>query len=176
MSAFDPFRTLASQRCVADIRRLCDATTVLAFRFAAIGMFLGACSAPQDRQREQMMDQIEKQVRLPQGAEPLDKYVRYYAGPDRGNIAAIYILPGLDELPPGEVCEELKANMSSAPCSSQSPITAEVGPGNRIWVPDSSKLPVPLRDTGKCGMVSVVYMVGQRRVVEAACFGQDVSY
>jgi len=43
-------------------------------------MFLGACSAPQDRQREQMMDQIEKQVRLPQGAEPLDKYVRYYAG------------------------------------------------------------------------------------------------
>jgi hypothetical protein len=149
---------------------------VQALTFLAVVVLIAGCSTRGDREHEQMMDQIEQQITLPHGAEPLNHYVRYYAGPEKGLVSAIYMLPGLDELAPGEGCEDLKVDGSTAPCKMKAPKTTEVGAGNRVWRAASWELPMPMRNTGKCGVVSVVYALAQRRVLEVACFGQVVNH
>jgi len=136
-----------------------------------VALSLMGCSSPQERERAALMDSIEQSVRLPQGAKSLDAYVRYYAGPDKEMVAAIYMLPGLDDPPRGEGCDELRADGSSVPCKFGWPRSAELGPGKRVWLSNIATLPMPMRDAGDCGIVSVVYHVSERRFIEVTCFG-----
>lgn len=143
---------------------------------AAIAVSLTGCSSPEDRAREELLDRIERSVRLPAGAKPFGSYARYYAPSGRDEVVGIFILPGLDELPAGEGCEELAVNGASAPCSFEGPKSSTVGAGNRVWLSDYAKLPMPMRDARNCGLISMVYQTAQRRFLEVVCYGESVDY
>jgi hypothetical protein len=139
-------------------------------------LMLSAPSRPATGSFEQLALDIEKQVQLPKGAKPLEAYARYYVRPVDGEVVATYVLPGLDEPAPGEGCEELREDMSSVPCTFSAPKSAQVGAGNRVWLRDVSEMPMPLRDAGACGVVTLVYQIAERRFLEVTCFGQSPSY
>ncbi len=62
--------------------------------------------------------QIEKQVKLPEGAARLSDYGRNYAFKGAGIVTGIYLIPiGTEERDEG--CEVMLANMASRPCSAQ---------------------------------------------------------
>lgn len=166
-SAFHPLRTLGFMWHALLMKSVCVTLAALS---------LTSCLSPEDRAREKLLDGIEQAIRLPAGAKPLDSYARYYAPSSPDEVTGILILPGLDELAPGVGCEELGENATSAPCSFEWPKSSAVGAGNRVWLSDYTKLPMPMRDTGNCGLISVVYQSSQRRFVEVACFGQEVDH
>lgn len=141
-----------------------------------VALLLASCSTPEKRVHDALMDGIEQAIRLPAGAKPLDAYVRYYAGPDGEEIAGVYILPGLDELPPGEGCDQLRVDSGVEPCTFGWPKSTRLGAGNRVWLGDYSELPMPMRETGDCGVVTVSYQTSERRFSDVRCFGQSVDY
>ncbi len=92
--------------------------------------------------REELMDQIERQVRLPEGAAPLASYARYYAWQDRDDgfrkVVAVY--QNLTGEPPG-----------------------------RNWVAEN-ELPVIL--DGGCGVISLSYNLAAQRIEHVTCNGE----
>jgi hypothetical protein len=142
---------------------------------AFVALSLTACSSPEGRAREALLDNIEQTVRLPAGAKPLQSYVRYYAPAGGGEVVGIFILPGVDELAAGEGCEQLREDGPTVPCTYDWPKSTGVGAGNRVWVSDYAKLPRPMRVASNCGLVSVVYRESDRRFVEVACYGDTVT-
>jgi hypothetical protein len=144
---------------------------------ALLVVSLGGCSSPEARQRDRLLDNIESSIRLPQGAKPLESYVHYYAPSGRGEIVGMFILPGLDDLPPGEGCEQLRKDMTSEPCTFGWPKSTAVGAGNRVWLSDYAKLPMPARDGGHCGIITFGYRPSDRRFLDVSCFDdQQVDY
>jgi hypothetical protein len=142
---------------------------------ALVALSLTACSSPEDQAREALLDNIEQTVRLPPGAKPLQSYVRYYAPTGRGEVVGVFILPGVDELPPGQGCEQLREDGTTVPCTYDWPKSTGVGAGNRVWLSDYAKLPGPMRDASNCGLVSVVYRESDRHFVEVVCYGDTVT-
>lgn len=59
---------------------------------------LTACSTSEARDREALMDLIERQARLPDGARPLAEYARYYAPGGKDEVAAVFLIPVNDEV------------------------------------------------------------------------------
>jgi hypothetical protein len=87
------------------------------------------------------------------------------------------MLPGLDDLPSGQDCEQLRDGGTSTACSIAWPKSRAVGAGNRVWLSDNAKLPMPARDGGHCGIVTFGYRPSDRRFLDVACFdGQQVDY
>ena len=132
-------------------------------------------SAPAESGREALLSQIERQIELPKHARPLTAYVRYYAVDSAENVIGVYMLPGLDELPPGEQCEELRLEGPDVPCSMDWPKSKEVGPGRSVWVKDQYSLPMAYGDERGCGMVTVVYKPAQQRFLEVRCSDDPIT-
>jgi hypothetical protein len=92
--------------------------------------------------REELMDQIERQVRLPEGADPLASYERSYAWQQREDglrkVVAVY------------------ENLTGAP------------PGRR-WVADTD---FPLVMDGACGFISLSYDLAAQRIEHVTCNGE----
>jgi len=92
--------------------------------------------------REELMDRIERQLRLPEGAAPLASYARYYAwqqrGDDRRKVVAVYL--GVGERTPG-----------------------------RRWVEETE---FPLILDGGCGLVSLSYDLAAQRIEHVTCNGE----
>jgi hypothetical protein len=146
-------------------------------RMALLMLLLSGCSSSDARQRDAVLDNLEASIRLPAGAKPLNSYVRYYAPAGKGQIAGILMLPGLDELPPGEVCEQLREDMTSEPCTFVWPKSTSVGAGNRVWLSGLEKLPMPARDGGHCSIITFGYRTSDRRFLDVTCYDdQQVGY
>src|SRR5207248_2140770 len=146
-------------------------------RLAVLSLLLGGCWSPEARQRNELLDNIEGSIRLPKGAKPFESYVRYYAPSGRGEVIGMFILPGLDDLPSGEGCEQLRQDMTTEPCTFGWPKSIKVGAGNRVWLSDYAKLPMPARDGGHCGIITVAYRTSDRRFLEVKCYDdQQVDY
>jgi hypothetical protein len=92
--------------------------------------------------REELMDQIERQVRLPEGAGPLASYARYYAWQQREDgfrkVVAVYVR--LDGHAPG-----------------------------RYWVAENE---LPLILDGGCSLVALSYDLAAQRVEHVTCNGE----
>jgi hypothetical protein len=89
-----------------------------------------------------IMDRIEREVQLPQGAGPLGTYRRQYAWHEEANgkrmtVVAIYVRPG--------------------------------GTPGREWLENEADL--PMIDDGGCGIVTLIYIVGTQRIQTVACNG-----
>src|SRR4051812_49412318 len=103
-------------------------------RLALLTFLLIDCSSPETRRHDELLNKIEASIRLPAGAKPLSSYVRYYAPAGSGHIAGVFMLPGLDELPPGQGCEQLRGDMTSEPCTFAWPKSTSVGADSRVWL------------------------------------------
>jgi hypothetical protein len=93
--------------------------------------------------QEAIMDRIERDVRLPQGASPLAAYSRSYAWQQRGDgvrkVVAVY------------------ENLTGAPT------------GRRRWVAETD---LPLVLDGGCGLISLSYDVASQRIEHVTCNGE----
>ena len=93
-------------------------------------------------EQQAIMDRIERDVRLPEGAGPLSGYTRYYAWQERGDgvrkVIGVYL--GVGERQPG-----------------------------RHWVAETS---LPLIMDGGCGLVTLSYNVAEQRIEHISCNGE----
>ena len=139
-------------------------------RIAATAALLSGCSTPEERGREALMDQIEKQVQLPKGARPLSEYARYYAETGKSEVHAVYLIPISGELGPGEGCSELTENFSlkDVPCEPTADFPG-LAPGERKWVADEDELPFMM--DGGCMQVTVVFDKAKSVIRSAHCNG-----
>lgn len=102
-----------------------------------------ATSSTTDAEQEAIMDRIEREVRLPEGARPLAAYARSYAWQERGDgirkVVAVY------------------EHLTGAPV------------GQRRWVTESA---FPLVLDGGCGLITLSYDVGAQRIEHVTCNGE----
>jgi hypothetical protein len=94
-------------------------------------------------EQEAIMDRIERDIRLPDGAGPLAAYARSYAWQQRGDgvrkVVAVY------------------ENLTGAPA------------GRRRWVAETD---LPLVLDGGCGLISLSYDVAAQRIEHVTCNGE----
>jgi hypothetical protein len=99
-------------------------------------------AATANAEQQAIMDRIERDVRLPDGADPLAAYIRYYAWqrqPDGGRkVVAVYTA--------------FAAERPERP--------------GRHWVAEGA---LPMVDDGGCGIVSLRYDVAAQRIEEIVC-------
>ncbi len=104
-------------------------------------VLLAACGSAENPQQATMMDAIEQQVHMPEGAVTLDRYSRFYTVAKTGEVIGTYVAEAYDDLPKGR----------------------------RRWVKDIYHLPAI--DDGGCFIVNVTFDPQTKRVTQASCNG-----
>lgn len=147
--------------------------------FAAIGALAvgtGATAALARPSREALMDEIERQVRLPFGAAPLEEYGRYYFFEGKGRVKAIYrhwSEPAAPPPPrPGSRCEAIvegKRVMFEGDCPPRPDDGRFLRGGQRRWVADRRAVPTVF--DGGCATVHVTFDLKTRRIERIGCSG-----
>jgi hypothetical protein len=61
------------------------------YRLSLAVLLLVGCSPPEQNKQSSIMDEVERDVKLPPGAAPLSQYKRYYAYDTNGNVLAEYV-------------------------------------------------------------------------------------
>ncbi|MFW2349673.1 MAG: hypothetical protein ACN4E0_04915 [Qipengyuania sp.] len=132
--------------------------------FALPILLLVACvSQTADPKQESLMNEVEAQVVLPDGAGPLSSYARYYTIARDGMLVGTYTRE-IEERDPDEGCTELLEDfeLKEVDC----PALADVAIGERRWV-DIDDLPAASADG--CEAVQVVYDPKAQRFVFGEC-------
>jgi hypothetical protein len=136
---------------------------------------ISAPATSDDRTFERLMDGIEKQVRLPEGAAPLQDYARHYASQTDGKVVGVYVLRapaparGPDWSCAKVVLDGGKVITKPVACPSDPDTSEQVAAGQRRWFDDFRKL--PLIHDGGCMVVNIVFNPTTRRVEHAFCNG-----
>jgi hypothetical protein len=139
-----------------------------AFIPLAAFIYVTGCSSPEQVRRKELMDIIEKQIRLPSGAEEMNRYARAYKFASSDKIVAAYFLPPskLDE----QFCEGAKEGgqrngQIALACPSPEGMKADESRwfDNDVYLPDISG--------DGCGYIYVVYDLRKRAVMYARCNG-----
>lgn len=124
------------------------------------------------------MDEIERKVRLPAKAEPLNAYGRYYAFGHKGKVEARYLLPPEpltpDPLPAGWGCEEMvmlgnELTSREVPCGPDPDMSHFLKAGQRRWFADPEAIPMIF--DGGCMVVQVIFDLRTRKVEHVSCNG-----
>lgn len=101
-----------------------------------------AGSAAGDAEQQAIMDRIEREVRLPEGADPLASYERSYALQQREDgtrrVMGVYLSPDVGES------------------------------RGRRWVAENA---LPMMVDGGCGMIRLSYDVATQRIERVTCNG-----
>jgi hypothetical protein len=136
-----------------------------------IALLIMSCSPPEQGLRDALMDRLEREVHLPQGARSIEKYARYYADSGDGEFTAIYLIPTEDEIGPGVGCAELGADSISreVPCRSTTRPAWAIEANERRWLRDKKDL--PFQCDGGCSQVTVVFDKAKSVVKSARCNG-----
>ena len=136
---------------------------------------VSAPATPDHGRSERLMDAIEKQVRLPEGAAPLQNYARHYASQTDGKVVGVYVLraPARPRGPDWGCAEVVLdgGNVTTKPvaCPTDPDTSEQVAAGQRRWFDDYRKLPIIM--DGGCMVVNVVFNPATRRVEHAFCNG-----
>jgi hypothetical protein len=137
---------------------------------------LGSSSAAERPVHDVLMDEIERQVRLPAGARPLHEYGRYYAFEASDRVKAVYLLP--DEpaglLPAEWACEQVVAlgngsTTRAIPCPPEPATSLSLEAGARRWLADSEALPIVF--DGGCTIVHLAYDLETGKIEHVFCNG-----
>jgi hypothetical protein len=128
-----------------------------------------ACTTPEERQHDKLMDLIESRVKLPDGAGPLSEYARHYALDEKGFVVGVYA-PGNRAPNPDEICEELLEDLTTRKIPCVGAETNRLLAGQRQWVDNTDRLPLIL--DGGCSVITVVYDPKAGRVKSATCNGE----
>lgn len=123
-----------------------------------------------------LMNEIERSVRLPEGAQPLENYGRNYALDGMGWVTATYLIPS----PPGNFrsgCIVSSRNNPSRPCteteiqeserSDARRRQAQTPAGTRRWYGGVQHL--PFKFEGGCTQVNIRYNIARRQFSEVSC-------
>ena len=102
---------------------------------------MAALQDPARPDRRTIIDAIERRVVLPPGAQPLDRYARFYADGPGGEVTGVYV-----GLPP-----------------------PEWPPGTRRWVERLGDLPII--DDGGCSVIGLVFDPAKRTLRDVGCNG-----
>ena len=132
-----------------------------------MALMLG-CKTPEERQRDKLMDVIEADVKMPDGARPLSEYSRHYAVDEKGFVIGVYA-PGYRAPSPDETCEEVLENMTSRQVPCPDAESDRLQSGQRQWVGVTDKLPLIM--DGGCAVVTVIYDSKASAVKSATCNG-----
>lgn len=143
--------------------------------FSVMAVLLSVGSTPDYGEAVRLMDEIERQVRLPEGAAPLQSYGRHYAFDEEGKVIGVYVLRAPPA--PGEAdygCEEIRLDgedltSEPVPCPPNLETDGEVASGERQWFDDYRKLP-HISDGG-CMVVNVIFNLSRHRVEDTFCNG-----
>lgn len=162
--------TNARFRPIAVVGHVCDVQRMNSLKIAAAIVLLSGCSTPQEFDRDALMNLIEKQVQLPNGARLLGDYARYYADSDGGEVVAVYLIPLDNEIPPGASCAELLEDSTTrdVPCEPMQ-FDWAMPAGERRWV--KSEQDLPFISDGGCDQVTVVFDKAKSVVKSARCNG-----
>ena len=79
-------------------------------------LLMGSCAAPPGREQV-LTEEIERAIRLPSDADPLQSYARHYAFRDPTTVEAVYVIP---PTPP-----DFRAGMEVMAASGSRPATAQ---------------------------------------------------
>jgi hypothetical protein len=125
------------------------------------------------------MDEIERAVILPKGAQSLAAYGRNYAFSGPNKVVATYLIPS-PPLDMREGCEVALKDFKSRPCTKKEleklartdalSVAAQTPAGKKRWYNDYRSL--PYIDDGGCSQVSVEYEVAAHHVVTVFCNGR----
>ena len=132
--------------------------------FLVLPALVAACSASPDSQHAQLLDEVERQVRLPDQAEPLKAYSRYYASAANGEIVGIYLLPDLQR---GKCVGDGEDQTSSIGECQPVRGTRNLKANERLWVDNHTLLPT-LSGRG-CTVVNVAYNPATGQPTRVSC-------
>ncbi|MBA3527543.1 MAG: hypothetical protein H0T82_11595 [Sphingomonas sp.] len=130
---------------------------------------LVACTSPEERERDALMDRIETKVKLPDGAWPLPEYARHYALDDKGIVVGVYA-PGYQPPSHDATCEEFLEDLTTREVPCPEPESDRLLAGQRRWVGNTDELPVNM--DGGCAIVTVFYDPKADAVTSATCNGR----
>jgi hypothetical protein len=157
----------------------CAAPAKLGLAVCAV-LLCGGCSreagtAVTDPVNGRLMEAIERQVRMPPGARPLNDYARFYARAPvdlnvaKGTVMGVYRIPAtLSPPPPGAICEAFTEHggLRKVPCD---PGVHRLLAGQRKWLEDYMAL--PFVDDGGCNTVNVEFDSEKQIVQRVYCNG-----
>ena len=142
--------------------------------FAPIAaMLLTGCSTPEQRQHDEIMSRIDKQVHLPNGAGPLNDYIRGYTTGGHDQVVGIYALPSVVREAAKDRCTELTADGRGKPMPCYSPLLLAAKPGDHVWVSRTGDM--MFNSLHGCEVISVAYKVSEGRFEEVSCMGQRLE-
>ncbi|HEX8572805.1 MAG TPA: hypothetical protein VF759_08640 [Allosphingosinicella sp.] len=134
--------------------------------------------APERPARDALMDEIERQLRLPFGARPLGEYGRYYFFEGKGRVKALFVHASdpakVEAGAPGLSCSEGatrdgKYVIRAVRCPSDPAALRFLRAGHRQWVAGRSAAPT-IYDGG-CIVVHVSFDLETRKVDHVGCNG-----
>jgi hypothetical protein len=139
---------------------------------------LAAASAPGRSTHEALMDEIERQVRLPAEARPLDEYGRYYFFEGKGRVRALFV-HALDPRDDGSSPSHLgcaegvtirgRPALRAIPCPADPAARRYLRAGHRQWVAGRSAAPA-IHDGG-CKVVHLTFDLRTRKAGHVSCNG-----
>ena len=145
---------------------MCEPSRMRATYVGLVIVLLTACSTAEERKQKSLMDQIERTVRLPNGAHPLNAYARYYAF-QNGGVHAVYVIPW-DRTPLlDKACGERSGNATTSHEGNCQILLAPLKAGQRRWLGQSRDLPIEFE--GGCEVVEMDFDVGRGQVANVAC-------
>lgn len=145
--------------------------------FIPLVLLAASCTAPPSREQV-LMEEIERTIRLPSDADPLQSYSRHYAFHSSEMVEAVYVTP---YAPPDlrEGMEVMTAN-GSRPATPQEIAETEASDalsreqwgeaGKRYW--HSTKDAFPMISDGGCDQISILYDVAAKRFETIGCNGE----
>lgn len=159
-------------RPIADTRGVWEAKEV-SYRLLFVAFLaIQGCSHMPNSKAEELFDEIEGQVQMPEKARSLADYARYYAPDQGGKVRGVYLLP-FPELPAGsdQGCAEMTDNfeLKDVPCPPTPAQPEALKAGQRRWVNNQRDL--PLINDGGCGVIEVLFDLKTRKVQEVTCNG-----
>jgi hypothetical protein len=137
-------------------------------RLPALSLFaaLICCTGDSDP-RELLSDKIEKTVRLPKGAAPLESYERYYAA-HGDEVLAVYINHSTEQREAiSRACTRIAGKPFPCPLGN-GPIRL-VQSGQRAWIDNAQEMPGI--SGGGCAQVTLEYLPKQNLFTHVECNG-----
>lgn len=132
-----------------------------------IVILLSACAAP-DHEKSDLTERIEATVVLPNEADPIEEYERYYALRPDGTVLGVYTTHSdVHRKAVAETCRTL--NEQPFPCPTDGTKLRLVKSGESVWISDHLELPGT--NGGGCALINIHYDPRSQRFLEVECNG-----